>query len=146
MIKIGERTYKIESFALLRSNDYYESGVIDRGWKMKTYDELTRDEKTFMAGCIKTMILANGRIEELELEDLDFQIFQQHMDDFEEMLTAFEEQVKDTEGFWDMAEKIRDKDTRDFILSATYEISLQPAYPDAAKDHFFNQLKEFWED
>lgn len=106
--------------------------------------KLTDLEKIFLAGCIKAVVLADGWIDEMELEDVDRIIKALKFDDFEAVLTRFEEQIHDLEGFWGMAEKVIDGESRSIILSTVDELAYQHGYSGERENKILGELKGIW--
>ena len=105
---------------------------------------LDQNAKMFLAGCMKTMMMADGKISQSELKDIDNLYTEEHFTDFEERLGEFEEKVKDEDAFWQMAGTIKEQDARDIILGHIYDVSLEDGMPSAGEKKFYTQLEEFW--
>jgi len=105
---------------------------------------LTDQEKMFLAGSVKNMILADGQIDEEEIRDLNKITQEMHFTDFEEALEDFEAQVLDQETYWLLAEKITKKETQDLILGVLYELSVQEGYSKGPQNKLLDRLKELW--
>ena len=104
---------------------------------MSEIEKLSLDERIFLAGCVKTMILADGNVTESELSDID---------DITKHLEEFEKQVTSSEDFWELAREITSPKSRDIILKYLDEVSIQDGFPDVAEKKFFNQLVECWKE
>lgn len=104
------------------------------------------DQKMFLAGCLKSAIMADGTFgddEMAELEELETEL---PFRDFPAALEEFEASVKDTESFWEMAEEIQNPDVRQFILSVLRDISLREGFPDEHELELIHELEEVWEE
>lgn len=106
--------------------------------------DFTNIEKTFLAGCIKSIILADGKIEDEELADLQEILGDLNFSDYEVHLKNFEDQVKDEETFWAMSESMDREEAKDSILSIIYELSLQEGYQAETSKILINKIKESW--
>jgi uncharacterized tellurite resistance protein B-like protein len=113
---------------------------------MAEIEKLSLDERIFLAGCIKTMIMADGNISESELSDIDDLFRMEGFEDFDECLEEFEKQVISYEDFWELAAEITSSRSRDIILKHLDEVSIQDGFPDMAEKKFLNQLIECWKE
>lgn len=111
---------------------------------MKKIDNLSHEEKIFLAGCIESMILADGEIDEAELEDLNRIIEETGFDDYEECLEAFSEEVTTEEGFFEKASEIDSADAQNEILEIIEELSLQSGFANIDQDHLIHRLETIW--
>ncbi|MBN1700129.1 MAG: TerB family tellurite resistance protein [Spirochaetales bacterium] len=111
---------------------------------MSDIEKLNHDEKVFLAGCIKTMVLADGNISPSELTDIDQLSGREGFDDFDSCLNEFEETLSSNEDFREYAQKITSSASREIILKHLDEISLRDGLPAPAEKKFFDKLKELW--
>ena len=107
--------------------------------------QLDWDEKMFLAGCLKSAIMADGTFGDDELAELEELESELPFRDFPAALEEFEVTVKDTESFWEMAEEIQNTDTREFILFLLREMSLREGFPDENELSLIHELQEVWE-
>jgi hypothetical protein len=114
--------------------------------RMSDIEKLNNEEKIFLAGCIKTMILADGTISPSEITDIDQLFSKEGFKDFDSSLKEYEETVSSNEEFWNYAKKISSPASREIILQHLYEISLRDGIPAIAEKKFFDTLKEFWKE
>lgn len=112
---------------------------------MRKIDNLSRDERIFLAGCIESMILADGHIEESELEDLNRIIEETGFTDYEECLDEFAEEVQDEETFFEKAKEIASAEIQNEILEIIDELALQDGFSDVDQDHLIHRLESIWE-
>jgi len=112
---------------------------------MKAIHDLTREERVFLAGCMKSIIMSDGEIDDQELADLDSINENLKFTDFEECLDDFEKQVTSTEDFWEMARQIGKDSVKDLILDALSEIAYQDGFPAEGEVHLLQQLTEIWD-
>ena len=111
---------------------------------MSDIEKLDQNEKILLAGCIKSIILADGKISTSETEDIDKLYTSEHFNDFEECLEKFESKVKSEEDLWTMAKKITNEENQSIILGYIYEFSIQDGYSNRSETQFINKLKDFW--
>ena len=105
---------------------------------------LTRKERVFLAGCIKSMLLSDGVIDDQENSELDALILRLKFEDFGGCLTEFESLVGDQESFWEMAGTIVRAEAQNLILESLREIMLHGGVPGEAGEHLISRLKETW--
>ncbi len=111
---------------------------------MRDVSSLSHEEKVFLAGCIRAVMMSNGSIEDEELEDLDRILKKLKFKDYEESLVDFEESVEDEESFYEYAKRITDKKAQEIILQTVYELSFHEGVPDSEEKTIFNNLSELW--
>jgi hypothetical protein len=112
---------------------------------MTDINNMTHEEKVFLAGCIKTIIVVDNNIEENELGNLDKTIKGLKFDDFDDCLTEFESQVSDIDSFFDKASTITKPETRDTILQIVYKFILSDGIPEKSEGDIFDKLKKLWD-
>ena len=105
----------------------------------------TSKEKLFLAGCIKSIILSDGKIENEELKDLEKIIEGFDFPDFEESLEKFENQIKNTEEFWSLSKTILKDEVKEQTLAILYELSLQEGYQSKNAKSFLQKLQNIWQ-
>lgn len=113
---------------------------------MHDVGKLTKEERVFLAGCIRAVTMADGSINEEELEDIDSLLKKLKFRDYEECLVDFEEEVEDEESFYEYARKIKNREARDVILETIYELALHEGVPDESEENIFNRLNKIWEE
>ena len=111
---------------------------------MSDITKLEHNEKVFLAGCIKTLLLSDGNISQAEIEDIDKLYDVEHFDDFEECLTEFENKIREEEDFINSAKEITNSDTQDIILSRLFSISIDDGVQNTSEAHIINKLKSIW--
>ncbi len=112
---------------------------------MADVTSLSREERVFLAGCIRSVIMADGSIEDGELEDMNAILKKLKFKDYEECLVEFEEKVEDEDSFYEYAGKIKDDKAREIILGVIYELGLHEGLPDSEGSRIFNNLNKIWE-
>lgn len=105
---------------------------------------MSHEERVFLAGCIETVIVADSNIEENELENLDKTLKELNFEDFDDCLSEFESQIKDSETFFEKAETITKPEIRDAILEILYEFVRSNGIPEKSEGSFFERLKDLW--
>lgn len=105
---------------------------------------LTRDERIFLAGCIKTMMLSDGSIENQEILELDDLISHLNFSDFDQCLEEFETRVQDEKSFWEMAASIERPAARDIILESVRVIMLHAGIPGDTEGGVIRRLEGAW--
>lgn len=108
-----------------------------------TTGELSERERIFLAGCMKSMILADGKIDIEEVDELDRLIDQIDFTDFEICLEKFEVQFHDSDAFWDEATSIKGQ-AKETILSLLEDISLMEGFRQIGETKLLANLKEIW--
>ncbi len=112
---------------------------------MPELPQLSHEEKVFFAGCIRAVMLADGGIQEAELTDLD-RIYQNlDFQDYEQCLDEFEEKSPDEAAFLKEAAKIANPEAQRLILSTLYELTVQNGAPEDAQEGIFMKLTRLWE-
>ncbi len=112
---------------------------------MASIDRLSHDEKVFLAGCLKSMILSNSQMEESQLEAMERLYKRLGLSDYERYLTEFEDTVSGWEDFYARAEHIVRPEARDIILKSTYEVLIQDGLLDESEEGLFKKLSAVWE-
>ncbi|MBN2736586.1 MAG: TerB family tellurite resistance protein [Spirochaetales bacterium] len=105
---------------------------------------LSKDERIFLAGAIKSMILTDGRVTEEELQDIDDLLIKDGFDDFDERLADFEEKITNNDEFWALAASIKGAEAQGVILEHLYELSIQDGFPNLGEKRFLNDLQDQW--
>ena len=111
---------------------------------MSELNKLNRQEKVFLAGCIKYAILADGEIEEPELGELDKIYKRLQFHDYEECLQEFEEKTEDRESFYESARNITNPEAQDIVLGTVYELMRHGGVPGPGQEDLFARLNEVW--
>lgn len=111
---------------------------------MENVNLLDQNEKVFFAGCLKSLLLSDGRIEEYEVSDLQDLTGKITFKAFDSYLESFEERVKTVETFWEMAENITNNDVQDLIITSLNKIELKDHIPGYPKDKLIKKLEQIW--
>lgn len=105
---------------------------------------LSKEERIFLAGCIKSMMLSDGTIENQEILELDDLISHLNFSDFDECLEEFERVVRDDESFWEMAGSIKRPTARETVLESLREIMLHAGIPGGTEESLIHRLETAW--
>ena len=111
---------------------------------MPTIDQFDEQEKIFLAGCIKSIILADGKIDDEEIMDLDHLISDFNFSNYDKYLNMAEEKITDNEAFWEMAANITRLEVQGEILAILYELSVQEGFQNPNAHSLIEKLKNSW--
>lgn len=111
---------------------------------MEELGNLDHEERVFLAGCIRTIILADGTLQPSELDDLDRIQRRLGFQDYEACLDGFEEKFKDEADFLKEAKRVTNPEAQEVILRVAYELSLQSGFRDAAQEGIERKLRDIW--
>ncbi|MCF7928925.1 MAG: hypothetical protein K9L68_08440 [Spirochaetales bacterium] len=111
---------------------------------MATVANLNDEEKMFLAGCIKKMLLSDDSFADAEMDDLERLRDDWEFADLDDSLETFESSVEDEESFWTLAEKIYNTEAQEVILQILDEIAFQDGIPTPEESEFFHHLQELW--
>jgi hypothetical protein len=85
---------------------------------MSDINQFTQEEKAFLAGSIKGVILADHDISEAELEDIDRWTEELNFDDFSASLQSFEAKVKTTEDYAEAAQAQKNEEFQSLVIQS----------------------------
>jgi len=111
---------------------------------MTDVKNLTHEEKVFLAGSIRDLILEDETIAESELDDLDSLSRRIGFDDYEKYLDEFVEKIPDEQAFTTAARKIVRPEAQQVILETLYEIQLHKSLPESESSGVFGKLTALW--
>lgn len=111
---------------------------------MPKIDQFSEQEKIFLAGCIKSIIMADGKFEDEELSDLDHLISDFNFTEYDKYLALAEEKITDDESFWELAKQINSLDVQGEILAVLYELSVQEGFQNRNAHSLIEKLKSSW--
>ena len=112
---------------------------------MSELSRLSHEERVFLAGCIRTVMLADGHMQDAELKDLDRIYKNLDFHDYDECLDEFEEKITDEKAFMIEAARIRSPEAQNLILDTVYELAVQNGAPDDEQEGIFMKLSKLWE-
>jgi hypothetical protein len=112
---------------------------------MTELKDLKHADKVFLAGCIRSIILADGNFPTAsELADLDKIYRSLGLHDYEACLEDFEGRIDDEEDFMKAAKRVKSPEAQDAILGVAYELTLQNGVPNAAQLGIEKKLRALW--
>jgi uncharacterized tellurite resistance protein B-like protein len=110
---------------------------------MADIEKLNDREKIFLAGCIESMMLADGSSSESEISGLN-KIVREDFPEFDKKLAEFDEKVKDDEAFWEMAKGITTTGSQDIILEVVEGLALRDGLVKSNENELLDRLKDLW--
>ncbi len=113
---------------------------------MSEVSELNEQEKIFLAGAIKVLILADGEVGEEELDDLDRIVDELGFVDFDEHLERFEAAVKDEADFEFLARNIFHEPTKSLITRILWDLALQEGFASPAEEKVIQNIRTWWKE
>jgi hypothetical protein len=113
---------------------------------MSEVTELNEQEKIFLAGAIKVLILADGDVGEAELDDLDRIVLGLGFDDFDEHLERFEATVKGDSDFEFLARNIFHEPTKKLITRILWDLALQQGFASPEEEKIIRNIQMWWRD
>ena len=106
---------------------------------------LNEKEKIFLAGAMKSIIMADGNISAEEIDELLSAMKNEKFTDYEKYMELFESTIKDQETFWEEAEAINNQDSQVLILNLLNEIAVHNGFASIEEDHIIKRLEKIWE-
>jgi len=106
--------------------------------------KLSWNERVFLAGSLKALILADGIVDDSEISEVDKLRDIEHFDDLDDALDEFESEVKTDEQYWERAATIRKREAQDIMLDVLREVALAHGYEKEAEDKFISHLEQIW--
>jgi hypothetical protein len=117
---------------------------MEEGSGMTGVKGLSHEEKVFLAGCIRGMILEDGAVETTELDDLDSLFARLGFTDYEASLEEYEARNLEEDGFMAAARGIVNPAAQQLILDALYELLLRKSTPADLRQGIFGRLAGLW--
>jgi hypothetical protein len=111
---------------------------------MSDINQYTQEEKAFLAGSVKGIILANRDISEAELEDVDRLTEELNFDDFNQALQDFERKIKTKEDYAEAAKAITNPEFQALVLQVISDVAITDGVIGAPEEAFISNLKEIW--
>lgn len=111
---------------------------------MEDMDDLNIQERIFLAGCIKALILADEHVSDEELVDLERINSGLGFADFDDCLAQFEKNVKTEADFEFLARNIYHEKTRSLITRILWDLALQEGYATPDEEAVIRQLQAWW--
>lgn len=107
---------------------------------------LNEQEKIFLAGAIKALILADGQPSEPELDDLDRIVDGLGFHDFDEHLTRFENDVVAEEDFEYLARNIFHAEAKSQITRILWDLALQKGFASPEEETLIKNIRRWWQE
>lgn len=107
---------------------------------------LNEQEKIFLAGAIKAMILADGTPSEEELDDLDRIVDGLGFHDFDEHLERFENDVDSEEDFEYLARNIFHAEAKNQITRILWDLALQKGFASPEEEKLIKNIRTWWQE
>jgi len=111
---------------------------------MNEVSDLNEQEKIFLAGAIKTMILTAGGASQEELDDLDRIVEGLEFDDFDEHLERYERVVVSGQDFEYLAHNIFHDAAKTLITRILWELALQKGYAAPEEEELIRKIRSWW--
>lgn len=113
---------------------------------MTEVDNLNEQEKIFLAGSIKALLLAEGQASLLALDDLDRIVDGLGFTDFDEHLTRFENDVVSEEDFEYLARNIFHAQAKTLITRILWDLALQKGYASPEDENLIKNIRTWWKE
>jgi hypothetical protein len=113
---------------------------------MITIADLNEQEKIFLAGAIKALLLADGAVDDAQLDDLDRLVEGLGFDDFDEHLVRFEKVAASDQDFEFLARNIFHPQSKALISSILDELAVQKGIPTPEDDELIGKIREWWKE
>ncbi len=108
--------------------------------------DLNEQEKIFLAGAIKALLLADGSVEEEQLNDLDRLVSGLGFDDFDEHLVRYEKIAASDQDFEFLARNIFHPEAKILIASVLGELATQRGFASPEDDELIARIRDLWKD
>jgi hypothetical protein len=113
---------------------------------MSEIGDLNEQEKIFLAGAIKVLILADGTPEPAELDDLDRLVAGLEFDDFDEHLERFEKAMNSELDFEYLARNIFHKEAKSLITRILWDLALQKGFASPEEENLIKNIRMWWKE
>lgn len=111
---------------------------------MSDVSELNEQEKIFLAGAIKALILVDGIATPQQLDDLDRLVDGLGFHDFDEHLKRFEVDAPNVEDFEYLARNIYHGPAKRLITQILWDIALQKGFALPEDEELIRHIREWW--
>lgn len=109
-------------------------------------NSLNEQEKIFLAGAIKVLILTDGQPSEAELDDLDRIVDGLGFHDFDEHLQRFETDVVAEEDFEYLARNIFHAEAKSQITRILWDLALQKGFASPEEEKLIKNIRRWWQE
>jgi hypothetical protein len=113
---------------------------------MSGVGDLNEQEKIFLAGAIKVLLLIDGVSTPEELNDVDRIVKGLGFDDYGQALKRFEEAVVTDDDFEFLARNIFHQETKTIITSVLWDIALQKGYASPEDEELIKKIRQWWKE
>jgi len=113
---------------------------------MKSIEDLNEQERIFLAGAIKVLLLTDGMSSAKELDDLDRIVNELGFHDFDQTLERFEAAMIDDQDFEFLARNIFHREAKTLITSILWDIALQKGYASPEDEDLIKKIREWWKE
>ena len=113
---------------------------------MNDVDGLNEQEKIFLAGAIKALILTDGTPGGPQLDDLDRIVDGLGFHDFDEHLVRFETDVTGEADFEYLARNIFHAPAKALITRVLWDLALQKGYASPDDEELIKKIRTWWKE
>jgi len=113
---------------------------------MSDIGDLNEQEKIFLAGAIKVLILGEGEAGAPTLDDLDRIVEGLGFDDFDEHLERFEKIVVHDEDFEFLASNIFHGPAKTLITRVLWDLALQKGFASPEDEELIKNIRRWWKE
>lgn len=113
---------------------------------MSQVADLNEQEKIFLAGAIKVLLLTDGMSTTEELNDLDRIIAGLGFEDFDEHLERFEKVVVKDQDFEFLARNIFHAPAKTLITQILWDIALQKGFASPEDEKLIKDIRTWWKE
>ena len=113
---------------------------------MSEVSDLNEQEKIFLAGAIKVLILADGTPAAAELDDLDRIVDGLGFHDFDEHLERFEKALGSEQDFEFLARNIFHKESKSLITRILWDLALQKGFASPEEEKLIKNIRLWWKE
>jgi len=108
--------------------------------------ELNEQEKIFLAGSIKALIMGEGEPDPRTLDDLDRIVKGLGFDDFDEHLERFEKAVVTDDDFEFLARNLFHPGAKTLITRVLWDLALQKGFASPEDEDLIRKIRGWWKD
>jgi hypothetical protein len=108
--------------------------------------DLNEQEKIFLAGAIKVLLLSKGGTTPEELDDLDRIVAGLGFTDFDEHLQRFEKDVVQDSDFEYLARNIFHPQSKSLITQVLWDLALQKGFASPEDEELIRNIRSWWKE
>jgi hypothetical protein len=113
---------------------------------MTDVSDLNEQEKVFLAGAIKALILDHGAPTQQELDDLDRIVDQLGFHDFDEHLERFEVEAPEEGDLEYLARNIFHGKAKTLITRILWDLALQKGFASPDDEILIKNIRQWWKE